>query len=138
MLLSHDLWSGEFHGDPHIVGKTISLNGDPYYVVGVLPRGFTGLGGDEADVWIPLQQQVRPDRMLSRDQHYLSVVGRLLPGITIDQARADMNRIATQLRAQYPYSDNGAGAVAAVMPLQQALVGETKSGSEQESVTCPD
>lgn len=125
VLLSHHLWSAEFHADPHIVGKNISLNGDPYYVVGVLPRGFTGLGGDEADVWIPLQQQVRPDRMLARDQHYLSVVGRLLPGITIDQARVDMNRIATQLRAQYPSSDNGAGAV--VMPLQQALVGETKS-----------
>ena len=124
VLVSHLLWSGGFHGDPHIVGKTIFLNGDPYYVVGVLPRGFTGLGGDEADLWIPLQQQVRPDRMLSRDQHYLSVVGRLLPGITIDQARADMNRIATQVKMQYPSSDNGSGAV--VIPLQQALVGETK------------
>jgi putative ABC transport system permease protein len=123
-LLSHSLWSGEFHGDPQIVGKSISLNGDPYYVVGVMPVGFNSPDGEGRDLWIPLQQQVRPDRMLSRDQHYLQVVGRLRPGITLDQARAEMNRIAAQLRAQYPSSDNGSGAV--VMPLQQALVGDTK------------
>jgi putative ABC transport system permease protein len=123
-LLSHHLWSGEFRGDPQIVGKTISLNGDPYYVVGVMPVGFRSPDDEERDLWIPLQQQIRPDRMLYRDQHFLDVVGRLLPGVTLDQARADMNRIAAQLRAQYPSSDNGSGAV--VMPLQQALVGETK------------
>jgi putative ABC transport system permease protein len=124
VLLGHHLWSGEFRGDPQIVGKTISLNGDPYYVVGVMPRGFRPLDDNETDLWIPLQQQIRPDRMLWRDQHFLQVVGRLRPGVTLDQARADMNRIAAQLRAQYPSSDNGSGAV--VMPLQQALVGDTK------------
>ena len=124
VLLGHQLWSGEFHGDPQIVGRTISLNGDPYYVVGVMPRGFRPLNDDQTDLWIPLQQQIRPDRMLWRDQHFLQVVGRLRPGVTLDQARADMNRIAAQLRAQFPNSDNGSGAV--VMPLQQALVGDTK------------
>jgi putative ABC transport system permease protein len=123
-LLSHSLWSGEFRSDPQIVGKSISLNGDPYYVVGVMPVGFHSQDDESRDLWIPLQQQVRPDRMLSRDQHYLGVVGRLRPGVTLDQARADMNRIAGQLRAQYPSSDNGSGAV--VMPLQQAMVGDTK------------
>jgi len=126
VLLSYRLWSGAFHGDPRMVGRTISLNGDPYYVVGVMPRSFVspGPGDDETDLWIPLQQQIRPDRMLWRDSHFLGVVGRLRPGVTIDQARADMNRIATQLKMQYPSSDNGSGAV--VIPLQQALVGETK------------
>ncbi|MGA2101429.1 MAG: ABC transporter permease [Candidatus Sulfotelmatobacter sp.] len=126
VLLSHHLWSGAFHGDPEIVGKSISLNGDPYSVVGVMPLSFIspGQGDDEADLWIPLQQQIRPDRMLWRDQHFLGVVGRLRPGVTLDQARADMNRIAAQLKLQYPSSDNGSGAV--VMPLQQALVGETR------------
>jgi putative ABC transport system permease protein len=123
-LLSHSLWSGEFRSDPQIVGKSISLNGDPYYVVGVMPVGFHSPDDEGRDLWIPLQQQVRPDRMLSRDQHYLGVVGRLRPGVTLDQARADMNRIAAQLRVQYPSSDNGSGAV--VMPLQQATVGDTK------------
>ena len=124
VLLSHRLWSGEFRSDPQIVGRTISLNGDPYYVVGVMPRNFRPLDDDRTDLWIPLQQQIRPDRMLWRNQHFLGVVGRLRSGLTLDQARADMNRIAAQLRVQYPSSDNGSGAV--VMPLQQALVGDTK------------
>jgi predicted permease len=124
VLLSHHLWSGEFRSDPQIVGRTISLNGEPFYVVGVMPRSFRSPGDEETELWIPLRQQIRPDRMLWRDQHFLGVVGRLRPGVTLDQARADMNRIAAQLRAQYPSSDNGSGAV--VMPLQQALVGDTK------------
>jgi predicted permease len=124
VLLSHRLWSGEFRADPQMVGRTISLNGGPYYVVGVMPRSFRPLDDEETDLWIPLQQQIRSDRMLLRDQHFLGVVGRLRLGVKMDQARADMNRIAAQLRVQYPSSDNGSGAV--VMPLQQALVGETK------------
>jgi putative ABC transport system permease protein len=124
VVLSYRLWSGEFYGDRQIVGKSISLNGDPYYVAGVMPVDFRFPDDEQRDLWVPLQQQVRPDRMQWRDQHFLTVVGRLRPGIKLDQARADMNRIATQLRASYPSSDNGAGAV--VMPLQQALVGDTK------------
>jgi putative ABC transport system permease protein len=124
VLLSHRLWSGEFRGDPQIVGRTISLNGGPFYVVGVMPTSFRPLD-DRTDLWIPLQQQIRPDRMLWRDQHFLTVVGRLRPGVELDQARADMNRIAAQLRRQYPSSDNGSAVV--VMPLQQALVGGTKN-----------
>jgi putative ABC transport system permease protein len=124
VLLSHRLWSGEFRGDPRMAGRTISLNGDPYYVVGVMPSGFRSPEDEAPDLWIPLQQQIRPDRMLWRDQHFLQVVGRLRTGVGLNQARADVNRIAAQLRVQYPGSDNGVGAV--VMPLQQALVGDTK------------
>jgi putative ABC transport system permease protein len=123
VLLSHELWSAEFRGDPQIVGRTISLNGGPYYVVGVMPARFRPLDDEETKLWIPLQQQIAPDRMLWRDQHFLGVVGRLRSGVKLDQARADMNRIAAQLRVQYPSSDNGSGAV--VIPLQQALVGGT-------------
>src|ERR1700674_1946589 len=124
VLLSHRLWSSEFHGDPHIVGRAIFLNGGPFYVVGVMPQDFQSPGDGDADLWIPLQQQIRPDRMLMRDQHFLGVVGRLRPGVTRDQARADMNRISPQLGVQYSASDSGSGAV--VMPLQQALVGDTR------------
>jgi putative ABC transport system permease protein len=123
VLLSYHLWSGVFHGDTQIIGKTISLNGDPYYVVGVLQRSFVDPDNDETDLWIPLQQQIRPDRMLVRDNHFLGVLGRLRPGVTLDQARADMNRIAAQLKMQNPTSDSGSGAV--VMSLQKSIVGET-------------
>jgi putative ABC transport system permease protein len=124
VLLSYHLWSGVFHGDAQIVGKTISLNGDPYYVVGVMRPTFVGLDDEEADLWIPLQQQIRSDRMLWRDFHFLGVIGRLRPGVALVQARADMNRIAAEIKMQYPDSDNGSGAV--VIPLQQALVGNTR------------
>ncbi len=124
VVLSYRLWSGEFHSDRQIVGKSIFLNGDPYHVTGVMPFDFHFPDDEARDLWVPLQQQIRPDRMVWRDQHFLQVVGRLRPGIKLDQARADMNRIATQLRARYPSSDNGSGTV--VMPLQQALVGDTK------------
>jgi putative ABC transport system permease protein len=125
VLLSNHLWSEEFGGDRNIVGKTISLNGDPYYVVGVMLRSFVSPDDDQTDLWIPLQQQIRPDRMLLRNSHFPGVIGRLRPNITLDQARADVNRIASQSKMQDPSSDSGSGAV--VMPLQQALVGETKS-----------
>jgi predicted permease len=124
VLLSYHIWSGAFHGNKQIVGKTISLNGDPYYVVGVMPRSFVQPDDDDTDLWIPLQQQIRPDRMLWRDAHFLGVVGRLRPGVTLAQARADMNRIAAQMKMQNPASDSGSGTV--VMPLQQAKVGETR------------
>lgn len=123
VLLSSHLWAGVFHGDRQIIGKTVSLNGDPYYVVGVMRPSFVDPGDDDADLWIPLQQQIRPDRMLLRDAHFLGVVGRLRPGIALDQARADMNRIVAQLKMQNPTSDSGSGAV--VMSLQKAKVGET-------------
>ncbi len=124
VILSHRVWSEKFRSDPRIVGKSISLNGDSFYVAGVMGADFHFFEGEYDDLWIPLQQQIRPDRMLWRDQSFLGVVGRLRPGVTLDQARADTNRIATQLHAQYSISNRDAGAV--VMPLQQALVGETK------------
>ena len=121
VILSDRLWSEDFHRDPNIVGKSIVLNGDPFYVVGIMPRGFRPLDDDQTGLWVPLQQQIRPDRMLWRDQQFLGVVARLRPHTRLDEARADMNRIAAQLHAAYPNADMGSGAV--VMPLQQALVG---------------
>ena len=121
VILSDRLWSDEFHRDPTILGKSIVLNGDSFYVVGIMPRGYRPLDDDQTSLWVPLQQQIRPDRMLWRDQQFLGVVARLRPHTTLDQARADMNRIATQLHSAYPRADMGSGAV--VMPLQQALVG---------------
>lgn len=124
VILSDRLWSGEFHADPKIIGKSIVLNGDPFAVVGVMPRGFRPLDDDRTSLWVPLRQQIRPDRMLWRDQKFLGVVARLHPHVQIDQARADMNRIAAQVHAAHPNADMGSGAV--VMPLQQALVGGTQ------------
>jgi putative ABC transport system permease protein len=124
VILSDGLWSADFHRAPNIIGKSIVLNGDPFYVVGIMPRRFRPVDDDRTSLWVPLQQQIRPDRMLWRDQQFLGVVARLRPHTRLDQARADMNRIAAQLHSAYPSADMGSGAV--VMPLQQALVGATQ------------
>ncbi len=124
VILTYRLWARKFHSDPAIVGKSIAINGDPFYVVGVMPRSFRSLDDDEIELWVPLRQQVRPDRMLARDQNYLGVIARLRPSVRLDQARADMNRIAAQVHAANPSADMGSGAV--IIPLQRALAGDMR------------
>lgn len=124
VILTYRLWARQFHSDAAIIGKSIAINGDPFYVVGVMPRSFHAFDDEETELWVPLRQQVRPDRMLARDQNYLGVVARLRPNVRLDQARADMNRIAAQVRAANPSADMGSGAV--IIPLQRALAGDMR------------
>jgi predicted permease len=109
VVLSDALWHRRFGGDPGIVGKTITLNGESYAVVGVMPRGFQ-FGrelGQLVDLWSPIAwtpEQLSPDNMTNE---YLAALARLKPGVTITQAQAEMDSIAANLRAQYmPGSDN--------------------------------
>ena len=106
-LLGHALWTGRFGGDPAIVGRGIVLDGKAYTVVGVLPAGFhfppLRYSGDP-QVFVPLDPQV------DRTAWYLHVIGRLSPGATIEQARAEMNAVAARLAAIYP-AERGQGIV---------------------------
>jgi putative ABC transport system permease protein len=122
VVLSNQLWTGKFHADSNIVGRAISLNGDPFTVIGVMPADFSFPYDPWVRVWVPLRQQVRPDRMLVRDSRYLGVVARLRSGVGLDAARADMNRIAEFLHKENPQSLRGA----VVMPLQEALFGDLR------------
>ncbi len=96
VVLSQGLWRRRFGADPGLLGKPVILAGEPYTVVGVMPRGFEFV--PEADLWTPLQPVIR-----SNDQaNYLACLGRLKPGVTAEQARAEMERLARQFRPQYP------------------------------------
>ena len=119
VLVSARLWHGRFQSAPGIVGQPISVNGTPHVVIGVMPDAFD-FPETNVDLWIPLERQVTPTNMLWRGSHYLSVIARLGEGTTIDQARAEMNRIAADLKREHPKFMGGGGA--AILPLRDDLV----------------
>jgi putative ABC transport system permease protein len=127
VVLSHGLWQRRFGSTPALVGRTLSLNGQPFTVVGVAPRGFRGTGGlAAADFWVPLsmhdqvlRRRVRPF-FEQRRATLLGVIGRLAPGATLAQAQEDLQRVGRDLAREYPESNEGRTFTA--MPILQALV----------------
>lgn len=120
VILSDKLWRRRFNADPSIVGKVIGLNGGHFTVIGIMPPKADYR--EENEIWVPLQQQVRPDRMLIRDARYLNVIARPKPGITMTQATDDLNRVAAALRQAHTAANIYGGA--AIMPLQKSLTGD--------------
>jgi predicted permease len=106
MVLSYACWNSRFHGDPAIVGKTVQLNKIPYTVIGVAPKGFSGAERFIwPEVWIPIHNELQIegyDWLEKRGNSNAWVVGRLKPGVTPQQASADLNRIVAQLAKEYP------------------------------------
>jgi putative ABC transport system permease protein len=107
-ILAHQLWTTRFGSDPQIVGRAISLSGVPFEVVGVLPEDFES-EDPEIQLWSP-SPFAAPGEAPSRVSHFLEVFARLKPGVTLDQARADMDRVGRQLEAAYPDANRGHGA----------------------------
>jgi putative ABC transport system permease protein len=121
VLLSYGLWQRRFGGDAGIVGKTLQLNGAGYTVVGVMPARFQFPTPDD-EVWVPIA--FTQEDAANRNRHYLRVVGRLKPGVSLAQAQADMSTIATRLQQQYPETNTDLGAV--ITPLHEHLVGDIR------------
>ncbi|HZS47549.1 MAG TPA: ABC transporter permease [Blastocatellia bacterium] len=119
VMISHKLWQSRFGGDQNAVGKTIKLNGASYRIVGVLPAIDLV---DWADVWMPLG--LIGDELTSRRFHPISVIARLKPGVTIQQAQSELTSIEERLRQQYPRTSTGWGA--SVTSLQEDIVGKTR------------
>jgi putative ABC transport system permease protein len=106
-ILSYGLWQSAFGGDPSIVGKTITLSGRGYDVVGVMPPAFFFPGRD-VQLWMPFGYT--PQLMkTSRRPHWLGVVARRRPGVSFEQARDDMTAIARDLEKQYPDTNTQMG-----------------------------
>jgi predicted permease len=112
-VLSYACWQVRFAGDPNIVGKTVQLNKIPYTVVGVAPRNFNGTERFLwPDLWIPIHNELQIegyDWLEKRGNHNAWMVGRLKPGVSTEQATADLKNIAAQLSKEFPDTDKGIG-----------------------------
>jgi putative ABC transport system permease protein len=114
IVIGYRLWQRRFASDPAIVGKTLTLSGKPFTVVGVAPRGFHGVDLVlDPQFWIPLgnveQFATNISDRTSRDFHWLAVVGRVKPGMTRKQVAAELNTLASNYAAAYPATDKGVG-----------------------------
>ena len=120
-ILGYGLWQAEFGGIPNAVGKTIELDSEPYKIIGVMPRDFRfPLRGSDAYVPIGFDDKV----MTQRGAHYLSVMGRLKPGVSVAQANQDLTAIMAELRRLYPDKDGKWGVQAERW--SRALVGDIR------------
>jgi putative ABC transport system permease protein len=119
LVLSNGLWKRKFGADPQIVGKTISLSGEPYTVLGVTSPEFET--DPVADLWIPFQFPPNTD-----DQaHYFLAAGRLKPGVTLDQAKAQLKLAYAEFKRRYPDADANGGFSAQL--LKDSIVGDVRS-----------
>ena len=100
-VITHRLWQRAFGGDPGIVGRSVTLNREPHTIVGVMPAG-SAFDRGFSDMWRPLA--FGPGE-LTRNYHWLQVMARLKPGVTVEQARARMEPIGARIAAQYPESN---------------------------------
>ena len=107
IVLGERLWRTAFGASPSAVGRTIHLDGEPYEIVGVMPADAT-LGSRPADAWLPMALPGPGNS--GRSAHFLGVVGRLRPAVTLAQANADLAAVATWAEAQHPDSNRGLGA----------------------------
>ena len=124
VIISNRLWRSRFAGSPQALGKSITLDGVDYTVVGVLPSDFR-LVGDDADVYTPLGQG-DPVIFGDRTIHPILCIGRLKPGVTVAQSDAEMGAVQEHLVQLYPSADRGLGAN--VKPLKHEFV-EDVSGT---------
>ena len=101
ILLSYSLWQAVFGGDPSVIGRRVNLDNEPYEIIGVMPREFH-FPSRNAELWIPIRFHQHDDDFRDRANNYLNIVGRLKPGVTLQQAQAEMTVIAAGLERQYP------------------------------------
>jgi len=122
-ILSHGFWQRTFGGSPRILGKSINLNGTTYSIIGILPAGFSFYGVDR-DAFTPIGQWTDPsfrDRRVDMSAH---AIGRLKPGVTVAQARDDMDAIARNLAIAYPEADKDVGIT--VLSMKDDIVGDVR------------
>ncbi len=122
VVLSDGLWRRAYGADLAIVGRTITVNGAPATVVGVMPRSFDPTDSRE-ELWMPAAYT--PDRLAFHDEHFLTVVGRLKPGVTVAAAQKEMDVISRRMSDEYPTTnaDNSSH----VVPLGGAVIGAYRS-----------
>ena len=121
-ILSYGTWIKRFGGRRDVIGESVSLTGEAYTIVGVLPPGFAFAPRASAELWVPLLDKTGCEQR--RSCHNLDGVARLRDGVTVQAALAEMKAIAARLSILYPGSNTGQGA--SVVPLSEALVGKLR------------
>ena len=129
VVLGGSLWKRRFGSDRNLVGRNITLNGEPYTVVGVMPATFNP--DDYGELWLPSAWGVPTHPLLPnqdprslRDRHYIDTWARLKPGVTLQQAREEMTAIAARLEKQYPDSNKDTGV--SLIGMQDWQVGDIR------------
>ncbi len=117
VLLSYAFWSRHFARQSSVLGSALTLDGESYKIVGVMPSWFRMPAG--ADLWMPID--MLPKALGSRGSHHLRAIGRVKEGVTVEQARADLLVISENLEKQFPDSNDKVHSV--VVPLEKQLIG---------------
>ena len=106
VVLSDALWHRRFNRDPQVVNRNLTLNGESFTVIGVMPKGFF-FPARETELWVPWAME--PEQASGRGDHYLRLVARLQPGTNLEHANADVESIARRLSTDYPKTNEGLG-----------------------------
>src|SRR4029453_2903744 len=106
VILSHGVWQSQFGGDPGVLGRTVNLDEAPYVVIGVMPATFNFPNRD-VQLWTRLT--FREDDFATRSNRYIEAVARLKPGVTFDQAHAELWSLAARLQRTYPETNAETG-----------------------------
>jgi predicted permease len=122
VVLSYEVWRQSFNGNPGVIGQTINLDGDPYVVIGVMPAGFRFPVTKPDLLYIPAH--VRSSFIGSWGVHWLTTVGRIKQGISIQEAHADLSHILSEIGQEKPDSDKGR--TATVAPISTAVHGKSE------------
>lgn len=117
VVLAESFWRSRFNADPGLIGASLRLDGDPYVVVGVVPDEAQVLG--RTSMWALTNVENLPPP--ARRAYYLRVIGRLNPGVTLDDARADIERVAADLAREFPQTNTGRGVN--LVPLRDTIIG---------------
>ena len=129
VVISSELWARRYGSEKSVLGRELMVNGEPHTIVGVMPAGFSPDGYGE--LWIPSPFGVPPNSLRVhedprpvRDSTYLDVWGRLKSGVTLEQARVEMDAIGQRLENQYPADNEDTGI--RVLPIYEEAVGEIR------------
>ena len=108
VLISYGLWQRRFAGSPDVLGRQIRLDSENYQIVGILPRWFM-YPSRTVQVWVPLEPHLTPEQLERHDNHYLDVIGRLRPHVTVELGRAEIDGIVKQYKQVHPEEIMGKG-----------------------------
>ena len=117
VLISNNIWQRQFGSDPNVIGQTLVLSGRPRTIIGVMPSGFKF--PQRAELWVPMALN---EKLFTRTDHGLDAIARLKPNVTLEQAQAEMNIIASRIEQQHPVTNEGLGVN--VFPLRDRLAGD--------------